>query len=99
MAARIPPVVVTDGPVHGNVLTGDAIDLSKIPVAKYSPDDGGPYITAGIIVSKDPETGIPDIGHYRFEVIDKQTFSFLALPNHRFARNMAKARRLAACRT
>jgi 2,5-furandicarboxylate decarboxylase 1 len=94
MAARIPPVVVTDAPVHENVLTGDAIDLSKIPVAKYSPDDGGPYITAGIVVSKDPETGIPDIGHYRFEVIDKQTFSFLALPNHRFARNMATARRL-----
>ena len=87
MAARIPPVVVTDAPVHENVLTGDAIDLSKIPVAKYSPDDGGPYITAGIVVSKDPETGIPDIGHYRFEVVDKQTFTFLALPNHRFGRN------------
>jgi UbiD family decarboxylase len=94
MAARIPPVVVTDAPVHENVLIGDAVDLSKIPVAKYSPDDGGPYITAGIIVSKDPQTGIPDIGHYRFEVVDKQTFTFLALPNHRFARNMAKARRL-----
>jgi 4-hydroxy-3-polyprenylbenzoate decarboxylase/2,5-furandicarboxylate decarboxylase 1 len=63
-------------------------------VAKYSPDDGGPYITAGIVVSKDPETGIPDIGHYRFEVIDKQTMSFLALPNHRFGRHIAKARRL-----
>jgi 2,5-furandicarboxylate decarboxylase 1 len=34
MAARISPVVVTDAPVHENVLTGDAIDLSKIPVAK-----------------------------------------------------------------
>ncbi len=74
-------------PVHENVLTGDAIDTSKLPVAKYSPDDGGPYITAGIVVSKDPETGIPDIGHYRFEVIDKQTLTFLALPNHRFGRN------------
>jgi UbiD family decarboxylase len=63
-------------------------------VAKYSPDDGGRYITAGIVVSKDPETGIPDIGHYRFEVVDKQTMTFLALPNHRFGRHLAKARRL-----
>jgi len=94
MATRIPPVVVADAPVHENVITSDAVDLSKIPVAKYSPDDGGPYITAGIVVSKDPETGIPDIGHYRFEVIDKQTMSFLALPNHRFGRHIAKARRL-----
>jgi UbiD family decarboxylase len=94
MSARIPPVVVADGPVHENIMTGDAIDISKLPIAKYSPLDGGPYITCGIVVSKDPETGVPDIGHYRFEVIDKQTFAFLALPNHRFARNMAKARRL-----
>jgi 2,5-furandicarboxylate decarboxylase 1 len=41
MSTRIPPVVVTDGPVHENVLKGDAIDTSKLPIAKYSPDDGG----------------------------------------------------------
>ena len=80
MATRIPPVVVADGPVHENVIAADAVDLSKLPVPKYSPDDGGQYITPGIIVSKDPETGVPDIGHYRFEVVDKQTFTFLALP-------------------
>ena len=94
MSTRIPPVVVADGPVHENILTGDAIDTSKLPICKYSPDDGGRYITVGIVVSKDPETGIPDIGHYRFEVVDKQTFTFLALPNHRFGRNQAKARRV-----
>jgi 4-hydroxy-3-polyprenylbenzoate decarboxylase/2,5-furandicarboxylate decarboxylase 1 len=94
MSARIPPVLVTDAPVHEHVIPGDAVDLSKLPIAKYSPDDGGPYITAGIVVSKDPETGVPDIGHYRFEIIGEQTMSFLALPNHRFGRHLAKARRL-----
>jgi UbiD family decarboxylase len=94
MSTRIPPIVVVEAPVHENIIVGDAIDTSKLPIAKYSPDDGGRFITAGIVVSKDPETGIPDIGHYRFEVIDKQTFSFLALPNHRFGRHLAKARRL-----
>jgi 4-hydroxy-3-polyprenylbenzoate decarboxylase/2,5-furandicarboxylate decarboxylase 1 len=73
MATRIPRVAVADGPVHENVITGDAVDISVVPVCKYSPDDGGPYITAGIVVSKDPEAGVPDIGHYRLEVIDKQT--------------------------
>jgi UbiD family decarboxylase len=94
MSTRIPPIVVVEAPVHENIIVGDAIDTSKLPIAKYSPDDGGRFITAGIVVSKDPETGIPDIGHYRFEVIDKETFSFLALPNHRFGRHLAKARRL-----
>ena len=46
------PVLVTDAPVHENVITGDAVDLSALPVPKYSPDDGGPYITSGIVVSK-----------------------------------------------
>jgi 2,5-furandicarboxylate decarboxylase 1 len=63
MAARISPIVVADAPVHENIILGEAVDASKIPVAKYSPDDGGPYITARIVVSKDPETDIPDIGH------------------------------------
>jgi 4-hydroxy-3-polyprenylbenzoate decarboxylase/2,5-furandicarboxylate decarboxylase 1 len=93
MSARIPPTVVADGPLHENIIMENDVDLSHLPIAKYSPDDGGRYITAGIVVSKDPETGVPDIGHYRFEVVDKQTMTFLALPNHRFARNMAKARR------
>lgn len=91
LAERIPPVVVEDAPVHENVVLGDDIDLSLLPVPRYSPDDGGPYITAGIVVSRDPETGVPDIGHYRFEVVDKGTLSFLAMPNHRFGKNLAKA--------
>jgi len=84
LAKRIPPVVVKDAPVYENVITGDAVDLGALPVPNYSPDDGGPYITPGIAVSKDPGTGVPDIGHYRFEIIDKQTMSFNALPMHRF---------------
>jgi 2,5-furandicarboxylate decarboxylase 1 len=41
---RIPPKIVDDGPVHENVILGDDIDLSILPVPRYSPDDGGPYI-------------------------------------------------------
>jgi 4-hydroxy-3-polyprenylbenzoate decarboxylase/2,5-furandicarboxylate decarboxylase 1 len=94
MSNRIAPVLISNPPVHENIILSDSVDLSRLPIVKYSPDDGGPYITAGIVVSKDPETGVPDIGHYRFEVVEKAAFSFLALPNHRFARNMAKARSL-----
>ena len=85
---RIKPVRVDKAPVHQNVITGDHVDLSKIPVPKYSPDDGGPYITSGIVVSRDPESGVPDMGHYRFEVLDGQTLSFNALPNHRLGKRV-----------
>ncbi|KIU18186.1 UbiD family decarboxylase [Mycolicibacterium llatzerense] len=91
LKTRIPPVYVDDGPVHENVILGDDIDLSILPVPRYSPDDGGPYITPGIVVSHDPETGVPDIGHYRCEIIDSKTMTLMAIPNHRFAKNQAKA--------
>ncbi|BBX34175.1 UbiD family decarboxylase [Mycolicibacterium mageritense DSM 44476 = CIP 104973] len=94
LKTRIPPVSVDDGPVHENVILGDDIDLSMLPVPKYSPDDGGRYITPGFVVSHDPETGVPDIGHYRCEIIDNKTMTLMAIPNHRFAKNQAKARRM-----
>ena len=94
LSQRIPPVMVQDAPCHENVLTGNDIDLKALPVPTYSPDDGGPYITPGIIVSKDPETGVPDIGHYRLEIIDGQTMSFNPLAMHRLGKHIAKARQM-----
>jgi 4-hydroxy-3-polyprenylbenzoate decarboxylase/2,5-furandicarboxylate decarboxylase 1 len=98
LGRRIKPVRVDKAAVHQNVIAGDKVDLKKIPVPKYSPDDGGPYITAGIVVSRDPETQVPDIGHYRFEVIDGQTLSFNALPNHRLGKHLAKAKAMGQTR-
>jgi len=88
----IPPVTVTKGSVSEHVLQGSEIDLSKLPIPKYSPLDGGPYITPGIVVSHDPETKITDLGNYRFEYIDPTTLSFLAQPCHRFGKHIAKAK-------
>ena len=60
----------------------------------YSPKDGGAYITPGIVVSKDPENGVTDIGHYRFMVLDGKLMSFLTEPHHRLGKNLAKHKRL-----
>lgn len=76
------------------VLTGDEIDIGRFPVPTYSPQDGGPYITAGIFVCRDPETGVNDIGHYRAQVVGRDKFSFFAQPFHRFGKYVAKCRRL-----
>jgi 4-hydroxy-3-polyprenylbenzoate decarboxylase/2,5-furandicarboxylate decarboxylase 1 len=81
-------------PCQEVVLTGDDIDLTKLPIPTYSPKDGGPYITPGIVVSKDPETGVPDIGHYRFLILDRNTVSFSAQPFHRFGKNLAKCQKM-----
>ena len=78
-------------PCQEVVLTGDAIDVTKLPVPIYSPKDGGPYITAGIVVSENPETGIPDIGNYRFQIHGPKEMGPWAAPSHRFGKNIAQA--------
>ena len=89
-----PRMVKGDAPCHEVVITGDDIDINRFPIPTYSPKDGGPYITPGIVVSKDPETGVPDIGHYRFLILGKDTFSFSAQPFHRFGKNLAKCQKM-----
>ena len=91
----IPPVEVKgQAPCQEVVLTGDDIDILKLPVPQYSPQDGGRYITPGVVVSTDPETGIPDIGHYRVLLLTKNTFSYAAQPNHRWGKHLAKCAKL-----
>lgn len=82
---------VGPAPCQEVVLTGDDVDLTKLPVPTYSPLDGGPYITAGVVVSEDPDTGVPDIGNYRFQLHDSRVLGVFSAPNHRFGKNMAKA--------
>jgi len=94
LQAPLPPEHV-QGPaaVHEVEVSGDEVDLSAFPIPWYSPDDGGPFITPGILVSRDPETGVTDLGHYRFQVMGRSSLSFLAQPFHRFGKHIAKARR------
>src|SRR3989304_8869609 len=81
----IPPTLIAGpAPCQEEILLGEDIDIKRFPIPKYTPRDGGRYITPGIVVSKDPETGIPDIGHYRFLIVGRGTFSSSAQPIHRF---------------
>lgn len=89
-----PQPVAGSAAAHDVVLTGAAADLGLLPIPTYSPDDGGPFITPGIVVSRDPETGVTDLGHYRFQILGRNEMSFLAQPFHRFGKHIVKARKL-----
>ncbi|MGH7906214.1 MAG: UbiD family decarboxylase [Candidatus Binataceae bacterium] len=74
----IPPIMVADGPVHENVLTGDEINLFDFPVPRWHHLDGGRYIgTMGCVVTKDPDTGKVNLGIYRGQLIDKNRIAAL----------------------
>jgi 4-hydroxy-3-polyprenylbenzoate decarboxylase/2,5-furandicarboxylate decarboxylase 1 len=88
-----PALVSGKAPCQEIVLTGNDIDITRFPVPIYSPQDGGPYITAGIFVCKDPEIGVNDIGHYRAQIVDRNSFTFFAQPFHRFGKYLSKCKR------
>ena len=59
------PEITETGPVHEVVMTGDDIDVEQLPLCTYHELDAGKYITAGLSVMRDPETGINNVGIYR----------------------------------
>ncbi|SPD73673.1 putative 3-octaprenyl-4-hydroxybenzoate carboxy-lyase [uncultured Desulfobacterium sp.] len=75
----IPPVMVSNGPCKENIDLGDKINLEKFPVPKWFHLDGGRYIgTLGTIITKDPDTGIRNMGVYRQQIAGKNRLGMLA---------------------
>jgi 4-hydroxy-3-polyprenylbenzoate decarboxylase len=58
-----------DAPCQEIVLRGDEIDLRKLPIIKCWPEDGGPYITLPMVISRDPKRGIRNVGMYRVQLL------------------------------
>lgn len=45
-------------------------DITKLPVLTCWPEDGGPFVTLPVIHTKDPLTGIRNVGMYRMQVFE-----------------------------
>ena len=46
----------------------EAPDLAQFPVQTCWPEDGGPFITFGLVITRDPLTGERNMGLYRLQV-------------------------------
>ena len=64
------------------VLTKNFNLLKIFPIPTYHERDAGPYITGGVIVAKDPETGIRNASIHRIQVFEDGVTSLLILPRH-----------------
>lgn len=69
----VAPQLVTDAPVQEVVHQGDALlehdGLDEFPVPISTPGfDNAPYFNSGILVTRDPETGIGNAGVYRMQL-------------------------------
>ncbi len=58
-------------PVHEIVITGADVDLgTQLPVLRHTPGDSGRFITAGVVIVIDPETGVPNASYHRLQLVD-----------------------------
>jgi len=67
------PRSVRSGPCQEVVLTGDDVDLGLLPVQRCWPGDPAPFITLPAVITRDPRTGIRNLGMYRMQVVDRRT--------------------------
>jgi len=75
----IAPKVVSKGPVKEVVLK-ENIDIPKLlPVVTYSEKDSNPYLTTGVVIVKDPNSGLQTMGLHRLQVLGKNRLTILLL--------------------
>ncbi len=79
----VPPVPVATAAVQQVVVTQDP--LAGLPVPTFFELESRPYVTAGVIIARDPETGRGNASFARLGVLDGETALIGIAPNHHLA--------------
>ena len=58
------------------------VDLRRLPIPTHHEKDSGAYITAGILIAKNPITGERNVSIHRLQVTDENHLGILILPRH-----------------
>jgi 4-hydroxy-3-polyprenylbenzoate decarboxylase len=69
--AKYPPKAVRNAPCQQVVLRGADVDLGALPIITCWPEDGGAYITLPQVITRDPRSGVRNVGMYRVQVLGK----------------------------
>jgi 4-hydroxy-3-polyprenylbenzoate decarboxylase len=87
------PRRVRSGPVQEVVWRGNEVDLARLPILKCWPQDGGPFVTLPLVVTRDPLQGDLNIGMYRMQVYDSRTTGMHWQRHKTGARHLESARK------
>ena len=88
---KVFPKKVATAPCQDLVFRGEEVDLSKLPVLTTWPEDGGPFITFPLCVTKDPESGKRNMGTYRLQVFSENETGFHTHLHKDARRHLGKA--------
>lgn len=74
----VAPRTVETGPCQDVVLRGEQIDLGILPAMTYHLDDAEePYISAGIVLARDPDTGKTNLSYHRMMIAGRDRTGIL----------------------
>lgn len=77
----LPWVEVASGPVQ-EVVHQDVDLLSQLPIPKHNELDSGPYISAGLMIARNPKTGAQNVAIHRCQISGPNRIGVLLLPRH-----------------
>ncbi|ELR98171.1 UbiD family decarboxylase [Gloeocapsa sp. PCC 73106] len=78
-------------PCQEVILTEKELDLGKLPLIRPYPGDAGKIITLGLVITRDCETGTPNVGVYRLQLQSPTTMTVHWLSVRGGARHLRKA--------
>lgn len=92
----IDPVLVPDAPVKETIVGGSDLEpgagVDKLPVPISTPGfDPAPFFTSAFILTKDPETGVTNVGTYRCHLKSHDTVGVYAGPTQDLSKQWTKA--------
>src|SRR5688572_903522 len=80
LGCRVPPKMVSSGPVKEVVQTGSDVDLLQIPAHIAGELDAGPFIASGLAVTRDPDSGARNVSFHRLQIKGRNRTGALMVP-------------------
>lgn len=74
------------------VVNSEAVDLGELPICVHAPLDAGRYITSGVCLARDQESGAINTGIYRIMLKAKDRVTLSVDPGDDLARILTRAR-------
>ena len=78
-------------PCQQVVVEGNDLDLNSLPLIRPYAGDAGKIVTFGLVITRDCETGTPNVGVYRLQLQSKNTMTVQWLSVRGGARHLRKA--------
>ena len=76
----VEPKIVGTGAVKEVIKKGKDVDLEALPIVTHCSKDAGPFITAGMVIAKDPETGVRNVSINRMQLKGRDKLGMRMMP-------------------